>query len=543
MKINTLFNNNEQVSFNSYLQKCGIKNVDLYLSSMHIEPLEHYDNIHIVAKELLDSIKWGEKIYLLVDSDNDGFMSASMTYVFFKKVNPSLDIIPIFHNKNPKAHGLEDEEVMKILKSFEPSVLFITDAGTSDTKRCKKLKDLGWGIYIADHHLLSKENPYAQIVNNQLSENVENKYLSGCGVTFKVLQAIDILNDTNYSNDLISYVHCANVGDSCNFTSYENQSFRHWGLLNIHPNLLPFIEAFNQGITNHDFSFGMISKFNALIRVGSLEDKQQLFATLCGIGNVEDSIKRCNSCYSKQNRERDKLINDIKIISDTNIMLCKIEAKTPLTGLIANKLMSQYNKPIMLLHDRENGEVAGSVRSPIELRDVLNKCDLFSYNSGHQFAFGTAYQKSNEDGIIEYLHSLVTLPEAQIEVLQSYTSKSIPKSLWLEFDHSELFGQGINPKFHMTFEYDPQKMMYLDKYGVMLAYLTNDIFVKWQYIGKPKRTDLKLGYVNNNDKFIYEPSKQKYTMNVIGMINGENGFIVEDFWLEEFKQKTANDLF
>lgn len=545
MKINTLFDQHEQITFNSYLQKCGVKDVDLYLSSNYIEPLNHYDNIYQVAKELLDSIKWNEKFYLLVDCDVDGFMSASMSYTFLKLINPNLEIKCLLHDKNAKAHGLEDDEIIKLLTSYKPSILFITDAGSSDYKQCKKLKELGWGIYIADHHLINNENPYALIVNNQMSEKVENKHLSGCGVTFKVLQAIDGLNDTTYTNDLISYVHCANVGDVCSFTTNENQTFRYWGTQNIHNNLMPFINAFNQnqGLTNHDFAFGMVSKINSVIRFGSLENKQVVFNALCGIGNIENAIKVCNNCYTKQNKERDKLANEINIITDKNIMLCKIDAKTTLTGLIANRLMSTYNKPIMLLHDRENGEVAGSVRSPIELRDILNECDAFTYNSGHSYAFGTAYPKEKEQEIIDYIDNIVSLPEPYITVLQSYNSKYIPKSLWSEFNHSELFGKDIEPKFHLTFEYNPKDMIYLDRYGVMLGYNTNGIFVKWQYIGKPKRTDLKLGYVNNNDKFIYEPSKQKYTMNVIGMINGENAFIVEDFWLEELKQKTVNDLF
>lgn len=56
--------------------------------------------------------------------------------------------------------------------------------------------------------------------------------------------------------------------------------------------------------------------------------------------------------------------------------------------------MGEYNKPIILTQ-QDGEELKGSVRSPIDLKDILPS-NLFNYNLGHQRAFGTSYQISNE---------------------------------------------------------------------------------------------------------------------------------------------------
>ena len=52
-----------------------------------------------------------------------------------------------------------------------------------------------------------------------------------------------------------------------------------------------------------------------------------------------------------------------------------------MTGLIAGKLMSKYGKPVLLGH-KNNGEFSGSVRSPIDLKDILAESGLTSFQAG-----------------------------------------------------------------------------------------------------------------------------------------------------------------
>ena len=95
MQIKELYTNKEEINIYTYLQKCGISNVDLYLDNSYIESIDNYNNIYNMADELLKSIKFNENIYLLIDCDNDGFMSATISYIYFKRLNNDIEIIPI----------------------------------------------------------------------------------------------------------------------------------------------------------------------------------------------------------------------------------------------------------------------------------------------------------------------------------------------------------------------------------------------------------------------------------------------------------------
>ena len=55
MKIKQLFDDYEEITIESYLKKCGVSNVDSYLTGQIVEPYTNYDNIEDCAKEI---IKW-----------------------------------------------------------------------------------------------------------------------------------------------------------------------------------------------------------------------------------------------------------------------------------------------------------------------------------------------------------------------------------------------------------------------------------------------------------------------------------------------------
>lgn len=378
-------------------------------------------------------------------------MSGSLLYVFLKRLNNDLNIIPIFHNENKKAHGLGDKEVMKYLLSVNPSVLFCPDSTTNDVKECKKLKNLGWDIYILDHHCIEKENPYATVINNQLG-NVNN--INGCG-TLVTWHCCSYVNK-KIANELISYVAIANIGDSMSMLSEENMTFKKWGLNRIHKNLKPFVEKLNKGNTPKDYSFGLITCFNSLIRLGTLEDKNNLFKGLCGELNeqgIQTIIDRCKELHTRQGSLVRKMFNDIESNVDNNgkAIIYILDEKTPLTGLVANKLLGKFNKPIILVHKRDSNEMAGSVRSPIPLKDLFNSTDLFNYNQGHLCAFGTSFQENKLEDVKEYINSLDLSNEPEVKVIKSKEAKEIKiKDLSVLYDYSEFWGKDIEePLWHI----------------------------------------------------------------------------------------------
>lgn len=451
MQIKPLYKNTDYVTISDYLAKCGVVNTQKWLSHKALEKSSDYDNIDEWCEKLNYAINEKEKFYLLVDSDLDGYFSSSMFYIYCKHINPNVNIIPIFHTE--KQHGI-DKDNLKYLKSQEPSILVVLDAGTNDIKQDKKLTELGWQILCADHHKQEKKiNSYCLLVNNQVSNKVVNKGLSGTGVAWKTCKRYDELYGYNFSKKLISYVAIANIGDSMSFTFTENETFRHWGMLSIYKVLKPFVANLNRNdeTDNKAFSFGLITNINSLIRLGTQEDKVELFKALCGEIDSAETIEKCKKLHNKQSSETKRLLeHSVEIVDNDKFVIARILEKTTLTGLVANKMMSIYEKPIFLTHSRDNGELAGSVRSPFEIKDLLPQ-ELFNYNQGHNCAFGTSYQKENEQALIKALNSLDIPSEPLQTVFISTTTKDIPNYLY-DFidDYRAYFGMDIPiPRIHI----------------------------------------------------------------------------------------------
>ena len=55
MKISQLYQDVRDINIESYLEKCGVDNVEEYLTGQIVEPYTNYDNIEECAKEI---IKW-----------------------------------------------------------------------------------------------------------------------------------------------------------------------------------------------------------------------------------------------------------------------------------------------------------------------------------------------------------------------------------------------------------------------------------------------------------------------------------------------------
>ena len=163
----------------------------------------------------------GRKVFILVDTDCDGYCSAAMMYGYLKRYL-EIENIQYILNKNKK-HGL-CPEVVKQLKSEElgdmRGLLIIPDAGTNDIHQCKELMGM-YDIYVIDHHPAEEwfeyegknvVNPYAVIINPQTSE-YPNKNLCGAAVVYKVLQYLDEKYGHTWANAFLDLLAVAMIAD------------------------------------------------------------------------------------------------------------------------------------------------------------------------------------------------------------------------------------------------------------------------------------------------------------------------------------------
>ena len=386
------------------------------------------DNVEDAVLLLNKHILKKSTISILVDCDVDGFTSASMMFQYLKAIG-YFGKINVLHHSG-KEHGLSKE----IEVPPETTLLIIPDAGSNDVEQCKELHDKGIDILILDHHICDRENPYAVIVNNQ-NGTYPNKELSGAGVVYKFLQAVDEDNWVDIADRYLDLVAVGNIGDVMDMHSHETKRLCTKGLARIvNPMICALVEANSFNIkgdpTINDIQFYIVPMMNALIRVGSSEQKKRMFRAMVGEEQtfqytptrgknagvtIDETLaqhvaRECSACKYQQNKMRDKAIPELQEAIKRNgadkskVLFCDSTGvlDSRLTGVVAIKLAEMYSRPCVLLRDfaDEPGFYGGSMRnpdgSPIEdFKKFLTSTGDFESVSGHENAAGVKIKKEN----------------------------------------------------------------------------------------------------------------------------------------------------
>lgn len=439
------------------------------------------------AVRLLNKHIWNKSIIsILVDCDVDGFTSASMMFQYLKAIG-YFGKINVLHHSG-KEHGLSKE----IEVPPETTLLIIPDAGSNDVEQCKELRENGIDILILDHHICDRENPYAVIVNNQ-NGTYPNKELSGAGVVYKFLQAVDEDNWTDVANRYLDLVAIGNIGDVMDMHSHKTKRLCTKGLARIvNPMICALVEANSFNIkgdpTINDVQFYIVPMMNALIRVGSSEQKKRMFRAMVGEEQtfqytptrgknagvtIDETLaqhvaRECSSCKYQQNKTKDKAVAELQELiekhsADQNkILFCNSTGilDNTLTGVVAIKLAEMYAKPCVLLRtfadepDYYGGSMRNPDGSPIEsLKEFLMSTGDFESVLGHDNAAGVKIKKENVPKAIADCNELlkdVTMSKAIVVDFDFDYSKltvALPKTM---YEMHKIWAQGISePYFYI----------------------------------------------------------------------------------------------
>ena len=408
----------------------GIENWKQYLNLS--EDCTHdfnlLDNIDKAVGCFINHIEKKSRIHIIVDSDVDGYTSASMVYRYIKHLGEDINVTYSLHTK--KQHGISKD--IEIPKDCE--LLIIPDAGSNDIEQCKELVEKGIDVIILDHHICDKENDFAIVVNNQMCD-YPNKNFCGAGIVYKFLKAIDDELWEDYADKMLDIVALGNISDVMDMRECETRYYVDLGLSKIRSKLFKALiekQSYSMnGVVNiTSVQFYVTPILNSMIRVGSAEDKDLLFRAFIETdevfkykkrGETEESdediyTRAARLCYNAKNRQGkevqkgvdaiDELIQEKEIYKD-KVMFINVSdiLGETLTGLVAIKIAEKYNRPCLLLRRqkvREDGSLyyGGSCRnfdnSPIEsLKDFLDSTGTFEFVQGHDNAAGISIPREN----------------------------------------------------------------------------------------------------------------------------------------------------
>lgn len=462
LKIKNLFEQGEQITLETYLNKKGIDNYRKYLKppTSVLDDCYIYDNMVDAVRELKYHILETHKFCLVIDSDTDGYTSAYMMYKYIKLQNPKCKIKMIV--QDGKIRGLDSEFIREKILDYAPDCLILTDSGTNSAPYTEELFKNGISLIIADHHAPTDDvcKNWGIVVNNQMNQLECNTELSGCGVTFKLIQALDKEFGTKYSNRFIDLVGISIISDSMDVRTYENRWFIKYILEDKEHIENPFMYAlFNKFLgdtyTQRDISFRIVPLINSVIRCGTTEDKQQLFLAFDG-KKIDETIEMCTRYHQEQVDKVNKFIEhhqeEIKEQEESNITI--IDAKDipqNFSGLIAGKISGLTNKPC-IVGKTINGELGGSFRGYIP-RVVMTYLPYVNDAKGHDLgAYGIFLDTSKSQNLDDFRATIDKMDiSIDREVIASFSANKLQMGVFGEFvGHEDLWGKELDkPTFYV----------------------------------------------------------------------------------------------
>ena len=390
-------------------------------------------NIEEGAKILLNHVTNNKDIFIVPDVDADGFTSAAILINYLYAINPEYAREHILYCINEgKHHGIVLENIPENV-----SLVIYPDSASNDYEYHKILKDKGIQVLVLDHHEAEYESPDACVINNQLC-NYPTKSLSGAGIVYKFCCKLDSMLNVNYANLFLDLVALGLISDMVSLKDFETKHLVQTGLSYVRNPFFKQMKTKNSyqlgdTLTPTNVAFYITPYINATIRMGSKSEKQTLFESMLDFRayeeipstkrgckgqvetRVEQACRNCTNIKNRQTRARDASLERIEeLISQNNLLDNKIltvllskeiNFENTLTGLIANQLMSKYQRPVLLLHERENtyeGSARGCGQSLLDdFKAFITSTNLADYSEGHAQAFGAGFQKSKIEDFIK----------------------------------------------------------------------------------------------------------------------------------------------
>lgn len=346
-----------------------------------------------------------------------------MMYQYIKLMREDYPVHYMIHQR-PKSHGLSDNDYNI---PDNTKLIIVPDAGVNDSESCNALIESGIDVIILDHHLQDRKDNKAIIVNNQISENYSNKDFCGAGVTYEFLRALDDYYWQDYADTFLDLVAFGNISDVMDLRNLSTRYYVNSGLQEIKNKALSaMIKAQSYSMKNevniHNISWYVTPIFNAMIRIGSFEERSLLFQAFIEEYEEFDYKKRggevvkeniyervarlCKNAKSRQDKMRDKLFQELLSKVDPNDKVVMVETDngdSGIIGLSCMKLSDNLQRPCIVVkkieqHDQEmlSGSCRNFSNSPVQdLKSLINSTGLFSLVAGHANAAGVQILPDN----------------------------------------------------------------------------------------------------------------------------------------------------
>lgn len=473
--------------------------------------------------------------------------SAAIIVQYVNKAWPNVKVDYRLHEG--KQHGLEDhiEDLMRNEPHYD--LVICPDSSSNDFDYHEELKEIGTPVLVLDHHEVDIQlSDNAVVINNQLSPRYRNKQLTGAGVAWQFCRYLDAELGLNYADDLIDLAALGVDGDMGSVLDLENRYIMQNGFSNIKNFFFRTLvdkQAYSMGnkVNPISVAFYIVPMINAMIRMGTMPEKERLFKAFvngqemvvskkrgAAPGSMEmvavESARECTNAKTKQNKIIDEAIGRLEIkifkhdLLENKILFVRLDEgddfPSEINGLVAMKLSQKYKKPTIIGRLGKDGMIKGSIRGLsncelVDFKEFLTGSGLFEYVQGHANAAGHCIEATKLDELHNYANAELAhidfnsnMYDVDFERLAA--DKDIIELVFDVAQHEDVWGTGCpEPKIHIK----------------DLNFNHNDIQIMGKNKDTVKITKFGVSYMKFHAKDLIEELGQhtEIKMNIVGKMN------------------------
>lgn len=515
MKVNHVKHNTENY-IADYLATLGIKpeDVDSFIKKPRETDQDNpwgLTNMNEAVRVAYHTLKEGAHVFVQVDSDTDGYTSSAVLINYLKRRFPEVTITYALHPG--KEHG-----IVPVAIPEDATLLFIPDAGSNNYAEQKWAVENGKTLIILDHHEVNNyEDTGAILVNNQFSRNFSNKNLSGVGIVYMFIKAMDeeYFKEDQIHRDYLDLTAIGIIADAMNMTSLGNNYIAYHGLNNIKSKFIQELAVKQsrgiknpEHLTKTDVAFYIAPVINGVIRSGAPEDKMMVFRALTEENSTEIfehewrgkvtpesiyayAVRLASNAKSRQDSAKKKsfewLCGEIRANGHDkdNLIIATLDKKQStkvspnVTGLIAMELVKEFNKPCLVLRETEmDGKkvYGGSGRNGNfyglpSLLDFLHQSNLVAYAEGHANAHGAFIEPEKIQPLRDFANSVLNPQIFDDKVFEVdywfHTGEEINREMLFAFAAcGDIWGNGLpRPVFAFDFNFNRTEVQLMGANG------------------------------------------------------------------------------
>lgn len=415
---------------------------------------------------IFDAIAKKEKILVYGDYDVDGTTAVALIYTFLIELGIQQNLIDFYiPDRYSEGYGISIQSI-DFAKANGFNLVIALDCGIKAIEKINHANSLGIDFIICDHHRPGETIPDAIAVLDpkRIDCSYPYKDLSGCGVGFKLIQAIAQKKDIPFST-LKKYLDLVTVSIASDIVPIigENRVLATFGLklLNARPKacfeaILKYANIvkkpdspapsddiekvltsdslyFCRELTISDLVFLIGPRINAAGRIESGRNAVRLLIS----SNMDEAEILAGQIDEFNTTRRDLDLNTTDMALDNIKNLSRLQTSRStvvfnkewhkgVIGIVASRLIETYYRPTIVL-TQSNGLITGSARSikDFDIYDAIDECsDLLEHFGGHKYAAGLSMKPENLESFIEKFESVVSsrittemlTPEVEIDL-------------------------------------------------------------------------------------------------------------------------------